>query len=201
MSGPSLPASYFDALYAADPDPWGFAASDYESDKYAKTLAALPRQRYAWALEVGCSIGVLTRQLAGRCEGLVSIDASGIPLRMARERCRDCSSVRFSQMIVPQDWPDGEFDLILLSEIVYYLCAADVAHLARRVETSLAVGGDVVLVHWTGATNYPLSGDEAAEIFLREVGGFTQVARRERASAFRLDVVTRRQCVPQPSQD
>src|SRR5579863_8609060 len=101
MSGPSLPASYFDALYAADPDPWGFAASDYERRKYDRTLAALPRRRYDRALEVGCSIGVLTRQLAGRCEALVSIDASGIPLRMARERCQDCSSVRFSRMIVP----------------------------------------------------------------------------------------------------
>lgn len=55
----SLPPDYFDVRYAADPDPWNFAGSPYERDKYAATLAALPRERYASALEVGCSIGVL----------------------------------------------------------------------------------------------------------------------------------------------
>ena len=43
MSRPpnSLPADYFAAIYARDPDPWRFAESDYERAKYAATLAAL----------------------------------------------------------------------------------------------------------------------------------------------------------------
>ena len=32
---------YFERLYARDPDPWRFATSEYERDKYAATLAAL----------------------------------------------------------------------------------------------------------------------------------------------------------------
>ena len=48
----SLTPSYFEGLYAADPDPWRFATSDYERDKYAATLAALPRRHYARALDV-----------------------------------------------------------------------------------------------------------------------------------------------------
>jgi hypothetical protein len=56
----SLPASDFDALYQADPDSWKFATSDYEANKYAATLAALPNVRYDAALEIGGSIGVLT---------------------------------------------------------------------------------------------------------------------------------------------
>jgi trans-aconitate methyltransferase len=198
MSEPSLPASYFDALYAADPDPWRFATSDYERHKYAATLAALPRLHYSRALEVGCSIGVLTRLLARRCEALLSIDSSESPLGMARERCGDCPSVRFLRMTVPQEWPSEEFDLILLSEVVYYLCAADVERLARRVRCTLAPGGDIVLIHWIGATDYPLSGDEATEIFLREVRNFTYVSRRERSGNFRLDVVSRRDSAAQP---
>ena len=42
----SLPSTYFTALYAADADPWRFATSDYEREKYAATLAALPRPTY-----------------------------------------------------------------------------------------------------------------------------------------------------------
>ena len=70
----SLPAAYFAALYQADADPWRFASSDYERRKYAATLAALPRRAYRREFEVGCSIGVLTSQLARRCEHLLAVD-------------------------------------------------------------------------------------------------------------------------------
>ena len=33
----SIPADYFNTLYARDPDPWQFATSPYEAEKYAAT--------------------------------------------------------------------------------------------------------------------------------------------------------------------
>ena len=118
---PTLKPEYFDALYTADPDPWNFAASPYEQEKYALTLNAMPKPHYRSALEVGCSIGVLTRSLASRCDAVVAIDAAQTPLVEARRRCADLPGVRFEQMFVPEQWPDGVFELILLSEVVYYL--------------------------------------------------------------------------------
>ena len=90
MSEPSqtLRPEYFDALYTADPDPWKFAASPYERDKYTLTLDAMPKPRYRSALEVGCSIGVLTRSLASRCDTLVAIDAAQTPLRRGEAQVR-----------------------------------------------------------------------------------------------------------------
>ncbi|RYI86437.1 MAG: hypothetical protein EON47_22590, partial [Acetobacteraceae bacterium] len=79
----TLPATYFDALYAATPDPWAFASSDYEREKYAATLAALPRPHYARVLEIGCSIGVLTRMLAGRGDAVVALDVAETALAAA----------------------------------------------------------------------------------------------------------------------
>lgn len=187
----SLPPSYFDERYARDADPWRFATSDYERAKYAATLAALPKPRYARALEVGCSIGVLTRALAERCDALVGIDLAELALSQARERCADLGHVRFALASVPGDWPEGTFDLILLSEVVYYLDAGDVARLVERVRDSLMPGGDVMLVHWTGETHYPLSGDEAAEGFIEGARTFLRVRDQARADAYRLDVLTR----------
>jgi hypothetical protein len=69
----SIPARYFDDLYAGERDPWEFETSAYEQAKYDATLAALPRPRYRRGLEIGCSIGVLTARLAGRCGSLVAI--------------------------------------------------------------------------------------------------------------------------------
>ena len=85
------------------------------------------------ALEVGCSIGVLTRLLASRCDAVLAIDAARTPLVEAKRRCADLPGVRFEQMFVPEQWPNGVFDLILLSEVVYYLSREDVDRLAARV--------------------------------------------------------------------
>ena len=187
----TLPPSYFDERYAADPDPWQFQTSDYERGKYAATLAALPQDRYVSVLEIGCSIGVLTRQLASRCDTLISLDLTELALAQARARCRDLDHVRFELAQVPGQWPAGSFDLILLSEVVYYLDADDVARLVERVRRSLVDGGGVVLVHWTGETHYPLTGDEAADSFVKGGADFLRVTYRERADKYRLDVLHR----------
>ena len=122
----TMAAEYFENLYASDPDPWRFASSEYELEKYAATMAALPSSDYRRALEIGCSIGVLTQRLAARCRTLIALDPAEGALSQARERCSDLPDVSFMRALVPADWPEGAFDLILLSEVVYYLDRADV---------------------------------------------------------------------------
>ena len=189
--GKSLDTSYFEAAYAWAPDPWNLAG-DYEREKYAVTLAALPKQSYESALEVGCSIGILTRELASRCDRLLSLDAAQAALDQAKHRCADVAAVRFEQMFVPEQWPQEVFDLILLSEVVYYMDEQDVGRLASKAAHSLAASGDIVLVHWTGETNYPLTGDEAAGLFIDLIAPSVEVVRRDRYPTYRLDVLSRR---------
>ena len=81
----TISPDYFEDLYATNIDPWKFASSEYEREKYAQTLAALPEASYGRALEVGCSIGVLTYQLASRCQYLLAVDAARAPLEEARQ--------------------------------------------------------------------------------------------------------------------
>jgi 2-polyprenyl-3-methyl-5-hydroxy-6-metoxy-1,4-benzoquinol methylase len=187
----TLKPDHFDALYAADTDPWNFAASPYERAKYTLTLNAMPNPRSRSALEVGCSIGVLTRLLASRCDSLLAIEAAQAPLVEARRRCADLPGVRFEQMFVPEQWPDEMFDLILLSEVVYYLSREDVGRLAASVARSVGSDGSVILVHWTGSTDYPLRGDEAVTLFIERMGSAWVVGRTDRYAEFRLDVLSR----------
>ena len=161
----TIKPDYFDALYAADADPWRFRTSDYERDKYAATLGALSRPRYRTALEVGCSIGVFTRQLATRCECLFAVDASTVALATARKACSACSNITFEACTVPAKFPPGPFDLIVLSEVIYYLDAPDVHRLAARCADALAPDGEVVTCHWLGETDYPLTGAMASDLF------------------------------------
>jgi 2-polyprenyl-3-methyl-5-hydroxy-6-metoxy-1,4-benzoquinol methylase len=189
----TIAPDYFDALYAKDEDPWNFAASEYERRKYQHTLASLPKAHFSSGLEVGCSIGILTRELASRCERLLAIDAASEPLAHARRKCAGCGNVEFARKFVPGDWPAGNFDLILLSEVVYYLDAQDVAKLAARIKNTLSPGGALVLVHWTGETDYPLTGDEAAQLLIASLDGLVQAVSLDRRPEYRLDVLVRRE--------
>ncbi|MBB5639980.1 bifunctional PIG-L family deacetylase/class I SAM-dependent methyltransferase [Cryobacterium roopkundense] len=84
--GESLPAPFFDQLYRGESDPWGVETRWYEERKRALTLAALPRQRFRSALELGCSTGVLTVELAARCDELLAVDSAEQALEIARAR-------------------------------------------------------------------------------------------------------------------
>ena len=191
----SLTARYFDDVYRANPDPWNFASSPYEAAKYAATLAALPRPRYAAAFEAGCSIGILTSQLAPRCGQLLSIDVSELALRAARERCAALENVRFEQRTLPGEFPAGPFDLIVVSEVGYYLAMPDLLKLRDLAVRQLAPAGHLLLVHWTPLVHdYPLTGDEVHETFLgvarAEHGSLRHVSAR-REEKYRLDLFER----------
>jgi SAM-dependent methyltransferase len=160
----STTRDYFDEMYEGDADPWGFESSPYEHRKYAVTMASLPRLRYGSVFEPGCSIGVLTEMLAARCDFLLATDLVPAALDRARSRLAASSHVTFAPLAVPQEWPEGMFDLVVLSEIAYYFDAADLERLISLVMTSTGVGAQVLGVHWRGTTNYPLGGDEAHEI-------------------------------------
>ncbi len=166
----SLPPEYFEAIYREDDDPWGFETRPYEAAKYEATLAALPRPRYRRALEVGCSIGVLTRMLAGRCDGLLACDVSEKALDRARVRCRDLGDVRFRAMEIPREFPEGPFDLIVLSEVAYYWSPADLARARSGLIDRLEPGGHLLMVHWTPfVADYPQTGDQVHQAFLDSV--------------------------------
>ena len=187
----SLGPEYFDRLYAQSGDPWDFASSPYEAAKYAATLAALPHPRYSYALELGCSIGVFTHLLALRCERLLSTDVSEAALSQARTRCADLPQVVFERRDLTTDFPAGRFDLILVSEVGYYFSQPDLQVLRANIAAALASGGDLLLVHYTGETNYPLTAAAVHETFLAWVGRDWKRAAEQRTNSYRLDLLTR----------
>lgn len=184
---PSATAEECDALYSKSADPWNFRESAYEADKYAATLVLLPRRRYGRALEVGCSIGVLGRMLAQRCDTYLGIDASARAIALARREA--APNMEHMRMLVPDAFPSGPFDLILLSEILYFLSADDVARLAPRVAEE-STEGDLMLVNHLGPTDRDLGGEEAALAFIEAYGREPDLSCS--TEDFRIDVFGRR---------
>lgn len=188
QAAPALRQGYFDALYAADPDPWQFESSGYEDAKYASTLAALGRPWYARGLEVGCSIGVLTARLGARCGALLGIDVADAALGRAAARCASQPHIGFQRSQLPETPPPGRFDLLVFSEVLYYFDPPRLARLAEATRAMAADEAEIMLVHWLGPTpDYPLTGEEAAEGFIGRVGGFARVTQQARTPEYRLD--------------
>ena len=152
---------YFAERYAAGPDPWGFESRWYEHRKYRLTLAALPDPHYRSAFEPGCSVGVLTGLLAARCDHVLATDIVPGALARAARRLRGVANVTLERRAVPEAWPDGPFDLVVLSEIAYYFDPTTLEVLVQRTVDSTAPGATVAAVHWRGPTDYPLTGDAA----------------------------------------
>lgn len=142
---------YFAKMYATDPDPWGFDSRWYERRKYDLTLAALPRERYARAFEPGCANGALTERLAARCDELVALELMPEVAARARTRLAGLPHVRVETGALPEAWPAGTFDLVVFSEVLYYLRSLD------AVLDRVPAGAHVVAVHWRGETDYPLT--------------------------------------------
>jgi LmbE family N-acetylglucosaminyl deacetylase/SAM-dependent methyltransferase len=162
----SMTAEYFEAFHQRHADPWGFDTRWYERRKRALTLASLPRRRYRSALEVGCSTGRLTTELAGRCEQLLAVDIAAEAVARAQANLSRKPHVTVRQATLPREWPDGRFDLIVLSEVGYYWSRDDLTRAILAVDDSLAADGELVLCHWRHPVeSYPLSGDEVHRAF------------------------------------
>ena len=176
----TLGMDYFDKLYASSADPWGFATRWYEARKYAVSLALLPAERYGEAFEPGCSIGVLTELLAARCDRLLSCDGAAAATDRATARTAALPNVRVQRGIIPGDWPPGQFDLIVFSEILYYFAGDDLAQVLGLAVAALRPGGSLLAVHWRHpVAEYPRSGDEVHQALAAQTGLARLVEHRE----------------------
>ncbi|WP_417215827.1 PIG-L family deacetylase [Arthrobacter sp.] len=175
-------ARIFDDLYRRRPDPWDYLGSAYEHRKRAVTLASLPRPRYDFAIEAGCSIGVLTSALAERCSHVLGIDASQVAIDAASDRVRLAENVGLLRADLPAGWPQqdpGTVDLVVLSEIGYFLSRDECRTLLDVVSRTLCPGGDLLLCHWLHPIDgWELDGSQVHDI-ARSLGWKRMVEHRE----------------------
>ena len=160
MSDPSAASDVFESVHQQTADPWGVDDRWYEERKRALTLAALPRRRFADALELGCSVGALSAALAGRSDRLLAVDASETAVLACADRLRGRPGVRVERRVIPAQWPEGSFDLVVMSESGYFLTPLQLERTLERIEGSLSADGVVVACHWRHPIRgWPLDGE------------------------------------------
>ena len=187
----TMTAADFERRYRADPDPWRYAESEYERAKYRATLAACGDGSFSSALELGASIGVFSALLAPRCEQLMTIDFSPTAAALARERLRSHPHVEVIVGPIPDALAGGSYDLVVASEILYYLEPGAFEGTLEVLKRLLAPGGRLVCVHWRPeGSERPLDAAAVHDAVRRQP--WLEPVRSGGTADYLLDVFTRR---------
>jgi SAM-dependent methyltransferase len=187
-----MSSAAFEARYRAEADPWSYADSDYERAKYAATLRACGRGPFRRALELGSSIGVFTALLAPRCEHLVAVEQSPTAIDRARERLagRERGDVELVLGPLPEAIPCGDHDLVVASEVLYYLTSDELTRTLAALERGMEHGARLVAVHWRPpGPERPLSALEVHAALA--AAPWLSPLQRERTDDYLLDVLER----------
>ncbi|CAN5748287.1 SAM-dependent methyltransferase [soil metagenome] len=178
--------AYFDKKYRDNPDPWGFASSAYEQDRYARIVAALQSRRYKRAFEPGCSIGVLTSYLATICDAVEAIDISPTAVGFAKVRCASLSNVSVECGSLPASIPDAPLDLVVLSEIGYYFSEKELYESGLTLAERMSPGAVLLATHWLGTSNDHILTGDRVHTLLSTLPGFKHDY-QEKNPGFRID--------------
>ncbi len=153
MEGKCLETA-FDDLYREMNDPFGAMLEQYryQSLKYERMLAMLPVQHFGSVLDIGCGLGVLSRLLSERADHVLGVDVADSALKQARLILPAAPEIEYSHASVMDltATVKGEFDLIVLADVLYYLSPLSQETLETirgSVETLLKPGGILLLTH------------------------------------------------------
>lgn len=184
----------FNRVHIDSDDPWSVDSSRYEHRKRDVLTASLPRELYPRALDIGCSTGALTAQLAAYVGEMTAVDASDVALDKARTRLtkRGLKNVHLRNAVLPEHWDPAwtDLDLIVVSEVGYFCSPEQWKELLSLCTKALSAHGHLVLCHWRHPIkDWPLDGDDVHREARRRRNLTRLVEHRE--ADFEIDIYTR----------
>lgn len=196
---PGWSRRHHEQFYGAADDPYGFDTKPFEQAKYDELLGALPDGRYARALEVGCAEGAFTERLATRCDTVVGADISEVAIERARARFAGRPEIELQRRTLPLDFPDGTFDAIVCSDVVYLWERGIVETGLSTMVDRLRPGGALVLLHYLGTFGQPMHANDVHDLALKlgaaagleHPVGYVHENVGPHGAGFRVDVLTR----------
>lgn len=160
---PEMRPGFFDHFFD-DGDPFGFDLNPEERLKFDRTLEVCGEGPLGRVLELGCAVGSFTEILAPRATDVLALDVSQAAVDQVARRLQDHPNVRARAMTIPAEFPDETFDLVVASDVLYYLSVEELKRCVDRIEAALSDGAAFVAVHYVPRMGSVLNGDEAHDI-------------------------------------
>ena len=98
------------------------------------------------ALEIGCSIGVFSKALAGHFGRVTGTDIAGEALRLAARDTRELTNLRFVRGTLETLALGERHDVIFCAEILYYIAKEQAETVCRKLDEHLSPRGIVITV-------------------------------------------------------
>ena len=132
-----------DEWYAVE-DPWHIRTDPDELKKTMEILKHLRNEKYGIGMDMGCGEGFFTEMYADHCDLMLGCDISNVAIRRARKNHR---SVNFFQWDIRKGIPNlkNKLDLIICSEVLYYLPPEDCRKVAKNIYGMLKPGGHLII--------------------------------------------------------
>jgi SAM-dependent methyltransferase len=185
----------FEDKYRAQPDPWSTQSKAYEAAKRERTIAACGPGPLGDVCELGAGLGLLAAEIAPRCTSLLALDAAPTAIAAAQERLAPFPHAEARVAELPDGLPAGPLDLVVASELLYYLPEPAFAAVLAWLVRTLRPRGRVVAVQWMGsAPDLARSADAtgAALVALPELASASVDYGGDASAHYRLDVLERR---------
>jgi putative membrane protein len=194
----------FESLYAKDGDPWALLDSRnrYQRRKWRNILAVLPKgRRFKNALDVGCGLGGLSRDLADYADSVLGVDLAQSAVERARALHADRGNIRFMQadaFNLPAEM-NGKFDLVVLADILYYKAAGEsFDDVAARIADLLLPGGVCIVVNHYFIWDEPTRLSRSIFASFRGAKGLRVAATRWRPFYLAVQLVKEERCGETP---
>lgn len=182
-------SDYFSEMYSTDADPYQVESRWYEQRKIGLLMSALPSRHYQSAYEPGCGTGFLSIELAKRCTFLHISDASHEAMTTARTNVQRITNISCAVESLPTDWPGhlGKFDLIIFSELLYFLDEDQLMDVISLSRLHLMPNGHIAVCNWKPDFAFrKLETDLISSVFKNQVSLYRIVHHEE--ADFILDV-------------
>jgi SAM-dependent methyltransferase len=159
----------FEEIYATQEDPWSIGDADSNRyDLYVERILDGSRHR-GTALELGCGQGAFLARLRGAFEQLAGVELSSRAVRRGRRRFPFIEFSQGSLADLDAALPDaGQFDTIIVSDVLYYLKERERQRAVAWIASHLAPDGLAFLAGWSPGGSY-LTVDEFRNLVEREL--------------------------------
>jgi predicted TPR repeat methyltransferase len=131
----------FEGMYRDFADPWECVKNVSELRRDVALLLLLRERRFRRILDVGCGLGAFTERLRRAntaTQEVLGVDISATAVAKARAQYPDC---RFEVLdVARQPLPAGPWELVLLSEVVWYVLP-QLGELLARIHLAMASDG------------------------------------------------------------
>ncbi len=152
----------FERLYQTEDDPWQIG--DADTPRYNTYLELLRPHAKGAVLDIGCGFGALLARLAGDGIALEGIEISETAVVKGRQRFpfitfHSGNAARIADVAGIQD---RKFDLIICSDVIYYITEREQSELLAWINNHLSAEGVAFVAAWCPGGNYLLP-DELVE--------------------------------------